>query len=358
MILDGRAEDLVEADLADGTFPCCAISLGFQPEARERKYFGSPDPETSSEPLTPGALFDLASLTKPLATTILALIALERGLFRLGDPALAFLPGTPALGNGATIGDLLLHTSGLPAVPSLEKHFPDSSAIDREKAIYHLKNIEPASGPGLHVDYSCTGFLLLGLILEKLGQARLAALFRREIALPLGLEGGKPAAGRALFMPGQQDRTNCVPTEFCSWRLRRMRGEVHDESSFCLGGDGGNAGLFADLAGTETLFGLYIDGGGLLSESTVLEARTCRTEGMEQRRGLGLLLSPPASGWSNSTYGHTGFVGNSAWMDPENRLSAIILSNRVYYGRTKTLAKIQAFRTDFHGWLAGQPGPA
>lgn len=347
--IDPSVINLAEDALGDFTFPCCAISVKKNGNTQERCFLGFPDPE-KKDPLERYALFDLASLTKPLATTLLALVALSRGIMRLDDEATYFLEDAKGLKNGCTIEDLLCHRSGLPAIPALEIFFPNSATIDRDEAIFHLKNILPACRPKEHVEYSCTGFLLLGLILERLGQSRLASLFRREIASPLGLDNSAPLAARALFSPEPEARNSCVPTEYCAWRARRIQGEVHDESSFCMGGDGGNAGLFANLEGVETLFSIYEHGAGIIPEKWVTEARACRTEGMEQRRGLGLLLS--GANWSDETYGHTGFVGTSMWRDPRTSLSAILLTNRIYYGRDTTTLKIQQFREKFHARIA------
>ncbi len=341
--------ELARASIADSAFACCALSISAPHNAPSRIYLGNPDPD-KPERLERYALFDVASLTKPLATALLALVALDRKFLRLEEKAITYLPDTPAFENGATIEDILCHKSGLPAIPALEKNFPDNANIDRGEAISILKNIKPISGPGEHVEYSCTGFLLLGLILESIGGQRLSTLFRNEIAMPLGLDDKGLRTGQAFFMPGDGMRKACVPTEFCAWRKRRIQGEVHDESSFCMGGDGGNAGLFADLEGVETLFSVYENGAGLVPERWVLEARRCRTEGMEQRRGLGLLLS--GVNWSDETYGHTGFVGTSMWRDPLRSITGIALTNRVYYGREGTLGKIQRFREGFYARIA------
>jgi CubicO group peptidase (beta-lactamase class C family) len=331
-------EALTREALDARTFTACAISI------REA---GAPPGRFFAGVARPDSLFDLASLTKPLATTLLALRAIEYGEIRLEEEASRFLRDCPSLANGATIEDLLCHRSGLPAIPALHLAFPDSARAERKKALETLCAITPIRSPKEAVEYSCTGFLIFGLILERIGGARLSELFRKHIAAPLALE------GRAMFIPEVAERSRCIPTEFCSWRRKRMQGEVHDESAWCLGGDGGNAGLFATLEGVEKLFGVYEEGGGILRGSTVRDARRSRTDGMEQRRGLGLLIAPPAPGWDQASYGHTGFVGNSIWHDPSAGRSVIILSNRVYYGREESLPKIQAFRTAVHSLAAG-----
>ncbi|HEY9054665.1 MAG TPA: serine hydrolase domain-containing protein [Rectinemataceae bacterium] len=345
-----RAATIISTALDSSTFACCAASFGHTPGGREgggrsapsQIFAGRLDPETGESAPDSRALFDLASLTKPLATALLALKAADRREIDLDREAQAYLPPSRALGLGPSILQILAHCSGLPAIPALEKLFPEPGMADRERAIRFLLDTAPSARPGERIEYSCTGYLILGLILEKVGGARLGELFRSEIAAPLGLE------GRALFCPTPSRRAESVPTEFCLWRGRRIRGEVHDESSWCMGGDGGNAGLFADLEAVEQLFSVYLDGGGLIREELAIMARSCQIQMNGQRRGLGFLISQPAPGWGSETYGHTGFVGNSIWRDPATGLTTIILSNRVYFGRDESLPKIQAFRERFH----------
>ena len=350
----------------DGAFPCVAVF------ARRHGVAGTAlicSPEPVGAPLHADALFDLASLTKPLATTLLALRAMEAGSLRLDDSLARLLPEASGGRNGATVADLLSHRAGLPPVPDLHRFFPDSLAVDRDEACARLLAVPCDRPPGEEMVYSCTGFLLLGLALERIGGLRLALLFEREIARPLGLSpsvadspsvaaaaGGARKPGMATFRPSADLLARTVPTELCPWRGRRVRGEVHDESSFCLGGDGGNAGLFADLAGTAALFSVYEDGGSLLKPETVAAARGLWTAGLSRRRGLGLQLHDAETcdgpSWPADSYGHTGFTGTSAWRSPSLDLTAIALTNRVYYGRAATADRIAEFRLAFHGALA------
>lgn len=346
---DRNALAAVQAGIESGVFPSAVVSIRREGGGAVAA-FGAADKAT---------VYDLASLTKPLATTILVLRAAESGELSLDDRLDRFLPEARGGANGATVRDILSHSGGLPAIPALQLRFPDSGRISREAAIAVLLGIEPEGPHRQKVVYSCTGFLLLGLVLERLSGQRLADLFRTEVAARLGLsETGSPA-GYASFLPDETARLRAAPTEFCPWRNRRVRGEVHDESSFCLGGDGGNAGLFADAAGAARLFSVYEDGGGLLKSETAAEARRLQTEGLDRRRGLGLQLHDGESFDGRScpadSYGHTGFTGTSAWRSPEARTSAVVLTNRVYYGREETAERIAAFRRTFHAALLSAP---
>lgn len=353
--LAGMISDAISAR----AFTCCAASVLNPGAPPIRLFSGIMDPEEASgldgpAPIRRDALFDLASLTKPLATTILALIALDRGGLGLDDEAAKYLPEARGLMNGSTLRDLLRHSAGLPAIPALQVDFPDPGRVDRDKAVARLCAIDAAESPGKSVVYSCTGFLLLGMILERIGGRRLSGLFRDEVASPLGLD-GREGRGLATFCPPEALRGACVPTEICPWRKTRVRGVVHDESSYCLGGDGGNAGLFADLAAVERLFSVFLDGGGIIPEALAREARLLQTAGMGEPRGLGFQLSFIEG--TMDSYGHTGFTGTSIGgfdqgSDPRDGVLGILLANRIYYGREGTLEKIRSLRSDFYGTMA------
>ncbi|GAB1482536.1 serine hydrolase domain-containing protein [Treponema sp.] len=353
-----RSFDIVKEALDNDTFPCAAVlvrqkgSVGTELSSR---FFGSPFPGGSA--LKENALFDLASLTKSLATTPLILRAFESGALKLQDPLSKYLPKAGAGQFGATIEDLLTHRASLPPVPALQLLFSDPESIERTDAIDRLLAVPAKNLAGQEVVYSCTGFLLLGLVLEHISGMRLGRLFNREIAEPLGLSPHPKSADSdsspiATYNPSAELQLSSVPTEYCSWRKRRMHGQVHDESSYALGGDGGNAGLFATLSAVDRLFSIYENGAGLLTEETVKNARSLHTAGFNLHRGLGLQVhdTETCDGplWPSDSFGHTGFTGTSAWCSPSLGLTSIILTNRVYYGRDATLTKIQTFRRSFH----------
>jgi len=370
-----RIDAAIDAAYAAGAFPCAAVLV--EPDEGEplRRFVGDPDPLALAEgrqaldASSGDTVFDLASLTKPLATSLVALKAFESGALDLEAPLGRYLPDAAAVRLAPTIRQVMAHSAGLPPIPELQRFFASASEADgspqaRAKALAGLLTVEADGPPGSRVAYSCTGFLLLGLALERLGGARLAELFRREVAGPLGLgDGAGKASGKgplATFLPGPALAARCAPTERCAWRGRRVKGEVHDESSYCLGGDGGNAGLFANLEGAATLFRVWRDGGGLLKKDTVLAARECLTEGLERRRGLGIQLhdaeSCDGAAWPLDAYGHTGFTGTCAWRAPGGELgegrggvAVLSLTNRVYGGRDATVNGIVAFRQALHG---------
>lgn len=309
------------------------------------------------QPAGPATLYDLASLTKPLATALLVLRLVERGELsletRLGDTALggaggpdhsAADGGGPAGGDGQaeeqhvgggvtghstrlaeaakpiTIRQLLTHTAGFSAAPNLPP------VLERgEDPRAALLATEPEAEPGNRVLYSCTGFLFLGELLRaRTGLSlceQLAALSGGRDERDAGgagngdgtVEGGGDAAvasrvGAAscreelLFRPGLQQRRRCVPTEYDPWRARRIHGEVHDENAYCLGGDAGNAGLFGSARAVhEQALGMWGSLVGapkrqyLLSNAWAAESAREHASSEEERRGLGMQLACPAS---------------------------------------------------------------
>lgn len=316
----------------------------------------------TTDPIDSTTLFDAASLTKPLATALLVMKASEAGALNLHAPLGSFLDGLPPATAALPLQALMTHTAGLPAIPALHLSFPDPGRLDRARAIAGLLTREPETPAGTHVLYSCTGYLLLGLVLERIGGKLLGELFRKEIALPAGIA----HAGFAPAIEPDGSPARLAPaaaTEYCPWRSRRLQGQVHDESAYCMGGHAGNAGLFLSLESTLALGSLYLQDGWcggtqILQPATVDLMLKPRTAGMEERRSLAFKFHDrdTADGplWPESAFGHTGFTGTSIFFEPAYRLMAVLLTNRVYYGREATADRIVAFRKRFHSavWRA------
>jgi CubicO group peptidase (beta-lactamase class C family) len=385
-------EDCVRRAMADETFP--GIVCGVWKDGREVfslvEGFAVPpgDPDYAPCPMERGTVFDMASLTKALSTAILVMRAVDSRALALDDEVSRFFPsaGDSGTGSAGALGDsprgslpagwlpagtipiraLLTHTSGLPAIPALQNFFPDPFSIDRDDAVARLLGIAPERVLGQSVVYSCMGFMLLGLILERVSGLSLGELFRRELAAPLGLKSTgfapKRRPGSAGTDAGPIPYPGAAPTEYCAWRKRRMRGQVHDESSWCLGGGAGNAGLFACLDDVAAIASIYLGEGvargaagrdvAILSPGSVALMTRVQTSAPGERRSLGLRLHDADSldgpAWPASSFGHTGFTGTSVYMDPESGLKAVTLTNRVYYGRDSTAPKMSAFRRAFH----------
>jgi CubicO group peptidase (beta-lactamase class C family) len=344
----------------------------------ERAY-GYLDPEARRRPTRPDDLFDLASLTK-LFTATAFMTLVEDGRVSLDTPVVEILPefaGTRHIGptedplsktvvppdpqfagqkvdaSAITFWHLLTHTSGLAAWHSLYREggkegeavpLPHQVAVAlraRRIAVIHDEDGQHvfATPLGARIVYSDLGFILLGEAVTRLARVPLETYLRQAVLEPLGLGATTYNPLANGFSPEQ-----IAPTEFCAWRRRRCIGEVHDENSAGLGGVAGHAGLFSTAEEVATLGQLYFNygiynGRDLLQPETVMEMVHVQVGSDEDNpRGLGWLRRPSGSSSSGRlfgprSFGHTGFTGTSLWVDPDQELVVVLLTNRVYYGR-------------------------
>jgi CubicO group peptidase (beta-lactamase class C family) len=307
-------------------------------------------------PVDADTLFDLASLTKPLATTTLLLLARRDGIgldARLGDllPELASSPW-----REVTVAQCAGHTGGFPAWEPLYA----AGGPGREAYLEALARLQPVAAAGERCVYSCPGFVALGLALERASGTDLATLFRELVAVPLGLGDEllfAPPAG-TLVAGGQRE-------PFVERRLLAERGLVaavppatpgttpcDDGTARGLGGAAGNAGLFGTAGAVAALAAEYLPGGGELVTAEEAELATAeRTGGLEQSRGVGWQRAPTPGcsagpALAPSSFGHTGFTGTSVWIDPKAAAVLVLLSNRLHPGgRTPDLHPL---RRRFH----------
>lgn len=304
----------------------------------------------------PTTLFDLASLTKIVATTAMAMLLYERGLLDLDAPVAAIVP--EFLGDAAkdsrrrdvTLRQLLAHSSGLPAY---EKLF--LTANTRDDLLQAAFTTALTADPGSRTEYSDIGFIILGVALEQLADESLDSFCRREIFAPLAMANTTfrpPAHLRADIAPTQDDKT---------FRHRIIQGEVQDENAFLLGGVAGHAGLFStarDLAqfaqgmlsrrseapaDEDDHFG-QAEGGvphvsRLLRESilraetiSLFTRRECSPAGTSRALGWDTPSASSQSGkyFSEPSFGHLGYTGTSLWIDPQRQLSITLLTNRTW----------------------------
>lgn len=302
--------------------------------------------EHGGRPIREDDLWDLASVTKPIvAIAVLSLV--ERGILRLADTVAEYLPEYRH-SDKATISvyQLLTHTSGLPGrYPLYRQH------SQREEFLAALREISLRAEPGSAVDYSSVGFILLGLIAETAAAKPLDVLVQENVCLPLGMS-------ETRFRPEGTER--CIATEYCPWRDRLIRGEVHDENATVLGGIGAHAGLFSTVADMQRLGHALVQprSESVLSFSTMSSMTTCHTEKLNLRRGLGWQCrehdgAPVGSALSLDSYGHTGFTGTSLWIEPLLGRYFVLLTNRVHPDRDRV--GIARLRRDFHRLAAEIP---
>jgi CubicO group peptidase (beta-lactamase class C family) len=291
---------------------------------------GSLSHEPGSRPVDASTIFDLASLTKVMATTTLAMVLEEDGRLEVRAPVSSLVPGfRGGEKDGVTVEDLLTHASGLPAWVPLFRE-----AEGREAVVAAAAAVPLEASPGERSLYSDLGFILLGAALESAAGASLEALAKALVLDPLALR-------ETRFNPPREWRLRIAPTEQDPWRGRLLRGEVHDENAFAMGGVAGHSGLFGPVADLAR-FAQAMLGRGQIDETRLVAAATverytrrCAVPGSS--RALGWNTPSPGSSagtlLSSRSFGHTGFTGTSLWIDPERGIFVALLTNRVHPSR-------------------------
>ncbi len=291
------------------------------------KAFGRFTFETASPPVTIATVFDLASVSKAVATTSMAMILYERGLVDLEAPVVSIMPefaGSDARRGEVTMHMLLAHSSGLPAY---EKLF--LKAKSKDELLGAAFSTPLTADPGARAEYSDIGFIILALALERVADESLDRFCQREIFGPLGMlrtTFNPPAAWRASIPPTAGDR---------SFRKRIIQGEVQDENASVLGGVAGHAGLFATAEDLATFAHVLLQGGQPLIRPETLALFTRRETapaGTPWALGWDTPSAPSQSGkyFSPRSFGHLGYTGTSLWIDPERQLSITLLTNRTW----------------------------
>lgn len=275
----------------------------------------------------PETLFDLASVTKAVATTSMAMILYERGVLDLEMPVTSVVgefAGEDPRRDEVTLRMLLAHSSGLPAY---EKLFLKAHAADELLAEAFTTSL--VNDPGTHAEYSDIGFIILGVALERLADESLDRFCQREVFGPLGMN-------RSTFNPAPELRSSIPPTaDDQTFRRRVIQGEVQDENACILGGVAGHAGLFASAGDVATFAHALLQGGGSILRPETLSVFTKRVsapEGSSRALGWDTPSSPSQSGkyFSPSSFGHLGYTGTSLWIDAERQLSITLLTNRTW----------------------------
>ncbi len=325
----GRLREIdtaVAAAIAEKQMPGCVVCIGRRGKIVWLKAYGDRQIAPRREAMTTDTLFDLASLTKPIATASCVMMLVERGDLELDEPASRYLKDfTGQSKEKVTVRQLLLHTSGLTPDNALSDYQDGSEAAWRN--ICKLNLLSP---PGERFRYSDVGFIVLGKVVERVSKKPLNTFARENLFTPLGMS-------ESGFLPPDELQTRAAPTERRDGEW--IRGEVHDPRSWRLGGVAGHAGLFAtaeDLA----RYAQMMLGQGSYGEVQILKPQTVATMTTEHKvsgglRGLGWDIrtgysSNRGEGFSDAAFGHGGFTGTSMWLDPESQLFVIFLSNRLH----------------------------
>jgi CubicO group peptidase (beta-lactamase class C family) len=363
--------------IAAGDFPSAVYILGEGGRTVFADAIGNAVVEPSRIPATLDTIYDLASLTKPLVTTMLCARRLESEEIALESSVAKFLPEFDRPDKKAiTVGQLLTHTSGLPAWRPLYILAEGNT----QRTLDAIVNVDLEYLPGTRVVYSDLGFITLGLLLEKLTGKRLAQLAQEEIFLPLELQ-------RTFFNPeiamqtgiaacetgNAYERNTCAETnagEYQNWRQDVIWGQVHDGNAHFLGGAAGHAGLFSTAKETLSLANQFLGGPLLGTTQTDRVAERTRllkpetlglfrknfTVGLEESRTIGWMLAETSGSSAGpdlppDSFGHTGFTGTSCWIDPEHERVFILLTNRTH-ARALPFVNINSVRRQFHSLAA------
>ena len=318
---------ILEDAVAARAFPAASLAVTHDGKLVALRAFGHFTYDASSPQPAPDTLFDLASVTKAVATTTMAMILYQRGLLDLEMPVTSVVgefAGEDPRRDEVTLRMLLAHSSGLPAY---EKLF--LRARTREELLADAYSTPLANEPGSHAEYSDIGFIILGVALGRLADESLDRFCQREILGPLGMT-------HTTFNPAPDLRSTIPPTaDDATFRHRIIQGEVQDENTSVLGGVAGHAGLFSTAQDAATFAHVLLQGGNpiLRPETiTLFTKRESSPEGTSRALGWDTPSAPSQSGqyFSSNSYGHLGYTGTSLWIDPVRNLSITLLTNRTW----------------------------
>ncbi|HTS58510.1 MAG TPA: serine hydrolase domain-containing protein [Terriglobales bacterium] len=318
---------IVARAIGERAFPAASVAVTCGGKLVCLKAFGRFTYDEDTPETTNASIFDLASLTKIVATTGMAMVLYERGLLDLEMPLVSLLPefkSDDGRRKQVTARMLLDHSSGLPAY---EKLFLRTT--DREQLISAALSVPLARDPGSKAEYSDIGFIVLGVALERLAEDALDHFCRHEVFGPLGMSHtgfDPPSHWWALIPPTADDR---------AFRQRIIQGEVQDENASVMEGIAGHAGLFATAEDLSIFAQAMLEGGRPILRPETLALFTRRESspaGGSHALGWDTRSSPSQSGkyFSARSYGHLGYTGTSLWIDPERQLSVTLLTNRTW----------------------------
>jgi len=344
---------LVEEFVQERNASAAVTQVGYQGRQYGPVAFGTTAFFPGAPVVTPDTIFDIASLTKVVGTTTLALGLLDEGVIELdttlGDLQQYLEQALSPDKEQITIAQLLSHTSGLPAWLPLYLDAQEPSCMIRQ-----ILNCTLEYEPGSQVVYSCLGFILLGNLIESLTGLPLHEVLRQRVLMPLGMND-------TCYNPPEEVYPRIAYTEWCPRSKQFLRGQVHDENARGLHGISGNAGLFSTASDLGKFASMVLNGGRagdkvILSESSLRLLERCFTEGLNDRRTLGWMLPTPGSSGGNllsaSALGHTGFTGTSLWIDREQELYVILLTNRVH--PTRNNEALFKLRPAFHNAVVSE----
>ncbi|HTM38729.1 MAG TPA: exo-beta-N-acetylmuramidase NamZ domain-containing protein [Terriglobales bacterium] len=319
-----RVDSVIQNAIDDHQIPGAVLLIGHDGQVIYRKAYGMRSLEPSRTPMTVSTIFDVASLTKVVATTTAAMQLIEQGKLRLNDPVVKYIPEFGQNGKGdITVRDLMTHYSGLP--PSLDLKSPWSG---RETAYSMAFGIVPISPPESRFVYSDVDYIVLGAIVERVAQTPLDSYCAQNIFVPLGMT-------KTAFRPPPAWLPEIAPTEYDE-HGQMLRGVVHDPTVRRMGGIAGQAGLFSTADDLARFAQALLGGSSVLLPPAIEKMTTPQQPANGSTlRGLGWDIDSPLSHNRGEllpvgSFGHTGFTGTSLWIDPTTNTYLILLTNAVH----------------------------
>ena len=321
-------DQVVEEEIAKGNFPGAVVLVGQQDDIVYLKAFGNKIVDPCEEPADKNTIFDLASMTKPIATATSIMVLRDRKKISLDDNVSKYLPAFACNGKEEVrIEHLMTHTSGLPAYTNAAKLSEQFGSPCPDKVIEKICAFEALSKPGEEFRYSCLGYIILAKIIETISSQNIGEFSKENIFTPLGMK-------HTSFNPPDSWKHNIAATEVIDGIP--LRGVVHDPLGRLRAGLSGNAGLFSNATDLSIYTRMLLNGGKLhgkriLSPEAVVLLTTARAHG----RACGFDVNSAYS-WVKGSYApeqafcHTGYTGTSIVCDPVSKTYVIILTNRVH----------------------------
>jgi len=360
-------EESFERAIAEGVFPGAVLLIGKDDAVVYERAFGNRSLVPEKTPMLAGTIFDLASLTKPLATSVALMLLVHEKKLRLDDQVTRVIPMYGVFGKSlTTFRHLLNHTAGLPAwkayfeeVRKGEKTGRINFVASRAAKNYVYEQIHrerPEAAPGTRTAYSDLGFIVLGEVVEILTGKPLDRFCQKKIFKPLELRStgfGDLTQTRTRRL--QPVAEMIAPTEICPWRKKLLCGEVHDDNAYAMGGVAGHAGLFSsarDIHGLLARLSQCLLGKDNFLPQSLLQEFLSRDDALKDGNfALGWDTPSPAKSASGTLFsarsvGHLGFTGCSIWWDLEKNCHVVLLTNRVHPSRKNE--KIKEFRPQVH----------
>ncbi len=334
--------------ISDSAFPGCAISVGYRGKLIFEQSFGTFTYKPQSPKIEVNSIFDLASVTKVVATTTTTMILYDQRRLQLDWKVIDIVPAFQGKDKEkVTIRHLLTHTSGL---PGWIRFYLDQNG--KEQIIQEICDTELENEPGTTYVYSDLGMIIMQKILETIAQKPLDQLVQDYITIPLDMK-------RTFYNPDSSLISEIVPTEISEWHKKLVHGFVHDENTYVMGGISGHAGLFSTVRDLSVFCQMYLNR-GLYDNTRILKTETIDLFTTRQNLIEG---STRALGWdtrseqnsmagdymSMRAFGHSGFTGTTIWIDPENEVFVVLLTNRVH--PTRENRKISRVRPKVHNYV-------